>query len=55
MDIPVSEWARGGHRGGGEHEETGDAKYRKRRALAINLERLRRPIIAVAAWPAWSK
>jgi len=25
VDIPVSEWARGGHRGG-EHEETGDLK-----------------------------
>lgn len=48
VDIPVSEWARGGHRGGGEHEETGDLKYRKRRGLAINLARLRRPIIAVA-------
>ena len=79
VDIPVSEWARGGHRGGGEHEETGDlkyiasgnkhltlshdaesepalqattvtvARYRKRRGLAISLERLRRPMIAVAA------
>jgi hypothetical protein len=39
VDIPVSEWARGGHRGGGEHEETGDLKYRKRQQTAnLSLE-----------------
>jgi hypothetical protein len=48
VDIPVSEWARSGRRGG-EHEETGDLKYRKRRGgLAVNLQRLRTPIIVIA-------
>ena len=46
VDIPVSEWARGGR--GGDQEETGALKYRKRRGLAINLRRLRRPILLVA-------
>lgn len=45
VDIPVSEWARGG-RGG--DDETGDLKYRKRRSLAVNLQRLRLPIIIVS-------
>ena len=45
VDIPVSEWARGG---GGGDDETGDLKYRKRRSLAVNLQRLRLPIIIVS-------
>jgi len=45
VDIPVTEWARGGRRG---DDESGDLKYKKRRSLAVNLQRLRLPIIIVS-------
>ena len=50
MNIPVSEWARGGRGGeGGEGDESGDGKYKKRRASALAWIRVRRWVLVLSA------